>query len=319
MTINVNNLNKDVISALSSIKNKKEITPQEAENIKSAILKDSKVDSNELNLINKLTLSKNVIDIDLSKSPTDKPNIFKFNPTQGEAKNIINSIKQIGSGYNDINRGKPMSIIDKVALGADITGIADPTPVSDSISGAISLAKGDYTGAVLSGVSMIPYFGDTIGKPAKMMTKILKEFPDLSRILKSTDDIETIIKTLEKVGSSAKIPETLKAINNIQKDAELAYKNTKFLDTAKKYKLPTSGSITFVPPKKWDSTNPLKTSDKNGFIDAYGNEWRKGNSRTKGEHIEWDVIPKNKNSGIANLSRDGSHVNVSLEGRVSHI
>ena len=62
---------------------------------------------------------------------------------------------------------------------------------------------------------------------------------------------------------------------------------------------------------------PQRTEDKKGFVDAYGNEWRKGPSRTAGEPFEWDVVPAG-NSALKYLSRDGSHVNVSLGGSVTH-
>ncbi|MGV3526415.1 MAG: polymorphic toxin type 17 domain-containing protein [Candidatus Sericytochromatia bacterium] len=87
---------------------------------------------------------------------------------------------------------------------------------------------------------------------------------------------------------------------------------------AHKYHLPTDGPVPFVPPKRWNPNSPARTSDGKGFIDNFGNEWRKGPSRTAGEAIEWDVIPNNKSGGLSNLSRDGSHVNVSLTGEVSH-
>jgi hypothetical protein len=42
----------------------------------------------------------------------------------------------------------------------DITGFVDPTPVSDGLSALISLGRGDWLGAGLSGLSMVPYIGD---------------------------------------------------------------------------------------------------------------------------------------------------------------
>jgi len=49
----------------------------------------------------------------------------------------------------------------------DITGIFDPTPTSDAISTVAGLLKGDFVGAGLSAVSMFPWAGDAIAKPAK--------------------------------------------------------------------------------------------------------------------------------------------------------
>lgn len=52
---------------------------------------------------------------------------------------------------------------------ADLAGIVDPTPVSDSISMGMSVAEGDWVGAFLSGVSYIPYIGDAVAKPVKIL------------------------------------------------------------------------------------------------------------------------------------------------------
>lgn len=49
----------------------------------------------------------------------------------------------------------------------DIAGIADPTPISDAIGMSMSLVDGDYVGAGLSLLSMVPYLGDALGKTAK--------------------------------------------------------------------------------------------------------------------------------------------------------
>jgi hypothetical protein len=52
---------------------------------------------------------------------------------------------------------------------ADIAGIVDPTPVSDAISMGMSITEGDWVGAFLSGVSFIPYLGDAVAKPIKIV------------------------------------------------------------------------------------------------------------------------------------------------------
>ena len=49
----------------------------------------------------------------------------------------------------------------------DATGIIDPTPASDIVGAGLSIARGDYWGAALSTVSMVPYLGDALAKPAK--------------------------------------------------------------------------------------------------------------------------------------------------------
>ena len=65
--------------------------------------------------------------------------------------------------------------------------------------------------------------------------------------------------------------------------------------------LPVSGEYPFVPPKGWDQCGKLIKGEKNGFVDASGNEWVHDTERK--DH--WDVQLK-----------DGSHVNVSYTGKI---
>ena len=51
---------------------------------------------------------------------------------------------------------------------ADLTGIVDPTPASDLVSMGMSIAERDWVGALLSGVSFVPYLGDALAKPIKL-------------------------------------------------------------------------------------------------------------------------------------------------------
>lgn len=72
-------------------------------------------------------------------------------------------------------------------------------------------------------------------------------------------------------------------------------------------KLPTRGKVRYVPPKNWHASEPLPRGPQNGYMDKFGNEWTRGPSRTAGEPFEWDVqLP------------DGSHWNISLQGKVTH-
>ena len=56
---------------------------------------------------------------------------------------------------------------DIAQLILDITGIFDPTPVSDGSSALISLARGRWFDAMISAVSIVPYVGD-LAKTAKL-------------------------------------------------------------------------------------------------------------------------------------------------------
>ncbi len=57
---------------------------------------------------------------------------------------------------------------DEVLIAAlDIVGIADPTGAADAISATLEAKRGNWKGAVLSGLGIIPYLGD-LGKAGKI-------------------------------------------------------------------------------------------------------------------------------------------------------
>ena len=87
--------------------------------------------------------------------------------------------------------------------------------------------------------------------------------------------------------------------------------------------LPTQGSIRYVPPKDLKPAEGLPEvsvrGGKTGYRDRFGNIWVAGPSRTPGQNFEWDVQLSNKGrEQIGWLTRDGSHANVSLDGRITH-
>jgi hypothetical protein len=86
--------------------------------------------------------------------------------------------------------------------------------------------------------------------------------------------------------------------------------------------LPSRGRIRYVPPEGYSPRMPLpraRLNGRSGFVDRFGNVWAKGGSRTAGEPFEWDVqLSRTGRAQIGWLSREGSHVNVSLNGRVTH-
>jgi hypothetical protein len=78
--------------------------------------------------------------------------------------------------------------IEKASLVADVAGIFDPTPISDGVGGVLSLAQGDFLGAGLSVVGMIPYVGD-LGKIAKIGKRAPRTAKILQKILTKGDDV----------------------------------------------------------------------------------------------------------------------------------
>ncbi|MDH5327552.1 MAG: DUF6531 domain-containing protein [Gammaproteobacteria bacterium] len=58
-------------------------------------------------------------------------------------------------------------VLDISQLVLDLTGIIDPTPASDGTNALISLARGDFWGAAISAISIVPLVGD-LAKTAKL-------------------------------------------------------------------------------------------------------------------------------------------------------
>ena len=66
--------------------------------------------------------------------------------------------------------------LDLCQLILDITGIIDPTPVSDGTNALVSLTRGKWVDAVISAVSIVPYVGDLakLGKLPRYLNSIRK-------------------------------------------------------------------------------------------------------------------------------------------------
>jgi DNA/RNA non-specific endonuclease len=90
---------------------------------------------------------------------------------------------QAGARGDDITKQKADLALDMVQIGLSVAGIFDPTPVSDGIDGVISLLRGDFLGAGISVVSMVPYVGDAakLGKLGKFAESIAKAV-DLAKL-----------------------------------------------------------------------------------------------------------------------------------------
>jgi hypothetical protein len=125
-----------------------------------------------------------------------------------------------------------------------------------------------------------------------------------------------------------------KAVNNAENFAnanspmQRAPNASKALKASKKSKikkqgLPTQGKLRYVPPKNWHPTEELPRirlpNGDRGYIDRFNNVWTRGESRTIGENIEWDVqLSRQGQQQVGWMTRDNTHLNVSLKGRVTH-
>ncbi|MGH2720875.1 MAG: polymorphic toxin type 17 domain-containing protein, partial [Actinomycetota bacterium] len=174
-----------------------------------------------------------------------------------------------------------------LGLAADIAGIADPTPISDGVSGLIDLSHGDVVGAGLAVGSMIPYLGDGAAKPAKLMRKVAEKFPHLR--IHSLEELRRTLKHVD-LRNLSKVEEALSSLNALHRKAEAAYRNEAWLRKANKPNLPTEGPVPFVPPCGWEVHQPPKDvlNGKKGLLDDFGNVWARGTGR-RGDAWEWDV------------------------------
>ena len=92
----------------------------------------------------------------------------------------------------------------------------------------------------------------------------------------------------------------------------------------KEAELPRKGRMRFIPSKNdllRGKLSTQKVGKKTGYVDKFGNVWIKGPTRTNGEEFEWDVqLTKTRGELFkrSGLSSDGKHLNVSLQGRITH-
>jgi hypothetical protein len=69
--------------------------------------------------------------------------------------------------------------LDLAQLGLDVVGIVEPTPFADGSNAVISMFRGDWLGAGLSALSIVPYVGDLaklgkLGKWADTVTNVIE-------------------------------------------------------------------------------------------------------------------------------------------------
>jgi tetratricopeptide (TPR) repeat protein len=88
--------------------------------------------------------------------------------------------------------------------------------------------------------------------------------------------------------------------------------------------LPSEGDFRFEPPKRYHPGNPLpRVTERHstGFLDQYGNVWRKGNYHGKPGmfNFEWDVqLSKTGKRMWGRFSRGKDYINVRPDGMLSH-
>ncbi|HSP80698.1 MAG TPA: hypothetical protein VLQ93_19370, partial [Myxococcaceae bacterium] len=108
----------------------------------------------------------------------------------------------------------------------DVAGIVDPTPISDLIGAGMSVARGDFIGAGLSLISIIPYAGDALGKTAKG-ARLAKRIADLKK------SIEATTASIKKIQADRKSAAAAERARRKQKAAQDAVKKKKIQDCPK--------------------------------------------------------------------------------------
>ncbi len=91
---------------------------------------------------------------------------------------------------------------EEARAAADLAGLVDPTPISDGVSMAMSIAAGEWLDAGLSGLSMIPYLGDAVAKTAKG-ARLAKKLATIGkRLAGATKKVEALKSTARKIENS---------------------------------------------------------------------------------------------------------------------
>lgn len=70
-------------------------------------------------------------------------------------------------GLDSLTTEQRAIALDLTQFGIDIVGMFEPTPFADGTNALISIVRGDWFGASLSGVSIVPYIGD-LAKAGKL-------------------------------------------------------------------------------------------------------------------------------------------------------
>lgn len=105
--------------------------------------------------------------------------------------------------------------LDLTQIGLDVAGLFDPTPISDGANALISIGRGDWLGAGLSAISMVPYIGDAaklgkLGKYAQTVANAVEAAARNPALRESLEPgIRAIGSALDKVPLD-KLPDSLR-------------------------------------------------------------------------------------------------------------
>lgn len=99
----------------------------------------------------------------------------------------------------EVARQKRELTLDLTQMALDIAGLIDPTPVSDGANGIVSLFRGDFLGAGISALGMLPYVGDLakVGKLGKYV-KTMERVVELARMdARFADSVRPVLQRIK--------------------------------------------------------------------------------------------------------------------------
>lgn len=132
------------------------------------------------------------------------------NATRSEVQRLNTALQGDGaspSAGRDLDAEKRELMLDLTQMGLTITGIFDPTPISDGSNFLISLGRGDLFGAVIDGVSMVPYLGDVakVGKLGQFAEAIGRAVDIARADPQFARQVEPVLRSIDGVLDSAPI------------------------------------------------------------------------------------------------------------------
>ncbi|SEN06325.1 DNA/RNA non-specific endonuclease [Duganella sp. CF517] len=201
---------------------------------------------------------------------------------------LTNITKRLGEATTALAKADNDLKLEIAGAAADAAGLVDPTPTSDLVGAGISIARGDYWGAALSTVSMVPYLGDAVAKPVKAVraTKAIAGLEKkVAALTKTVNDLKKAKKEAEAVEAAAKEAKLAKeadaakdAAIEQEKTAAKKGKDCEDCKSAKKteikngyeYSLDETGRVTRVKGKL--TSNPAQIRNSKAQLQAGGKD-----------------------------------------------
>ena len=112
----------------------------------------------------------------------------------------VNYVDLLGLLSSEPKRGFWSKALDGVQAGLDVVGFVPGVgEIADGINALISLGRGDYVGATLSAISMVPVVGDALGKGGKIARAAIKHGDEvLEAGTKLLDDVDNAINAAKR-------------------------------------------------------------------------------------------------------------------------